>query len=81
MALPSPEEALEWEARQGPRAAIAAAAAAILVIGSGIATAALFNDAPTAGFADSLARAGAEGCRASASPTSSSTTSARRRCC
>jgi hypothetical protein len=54
----STEQALQWEARQGPRAAIAAALSAVLVIGSGIATAAVFNDAPVASFADSLARAG-----------------------
>ncbi|HYH89794.1 MAG TPA: hypothetical protein VEX67_11205 [Solirubrobacteraceae bacterium] len=56
-----PEEVLRWEARQGPRAAIAAAFAAVLIIGSGVATAAIFNDAPVTGFADSLARAGREG--------------------
>ena len=61
MAATTPEEALEWEARQGPRAAIAAALGALLVIGSGVATALLFNDAPTTGLADSLARAGREG--------------------
>ena len=33
----------------------------MFVIGSGIATAALFNDAPVTGFADSLARAGRDG--------------------
>lgn len=55
------EEVLRWEARQGPRAALAAALAAVLIIGSGVATAALFNDAPVTGFADSLARAGREG--------------------
>jgi hypothetical protein len=57
----TPEEALEWEARQGPRAGIASALGALLVIGSGVATAAVFNGAPTSGFADSLARAGREG--------------------
>ena len=55
------EEVLRWEARQGPRAAIAAAFAAVFIIGSGVATAALFKDAPVTGFADSLARAGDEG--------------------
>ena len=33
----------------------------MLVIGSGVATAAIFNDAPVTGFADSLARAGQDG--------------------
>ena len=58
MAEATTEDVLRWEARQGPRAAIAAAASAVLVIGSGIATAALFNDAPVTGLADSLARGG-----------------------
>jgi hypothetical protein len=61
MATPAPEEALRWEAKQGPRAAIASALGAVLVIGSGVATAAIFNDAPVTGFADSLARAGQDG--------------------
>jgi len=61
MAATTPEEALEWEARQGPRAGIASALGALLVIGSGVATAAVFNGAPTSGFADSLARAGRDG--------------------
>ena len=46
MPTATPEEALRWEARQGPRAAIASALGAVLVIGSGLATAAIFNDAP-----------------------------------
>jgi hypothetical protein len=57
----STEDVLRWEARQGPRAAIAAAVSAVLVIGSGIATAAVFNNAPASGIADSLARAGRAG--------------------
>lgn len=61
MAEPTTEDVLRWEARQGPRAAAAAVASALLVIGSGIATAALFNDAPVTGLADSLARAGEAG--------------------
>jgi hypothetical protein len=61
VAATTPEEALRWEARQGPRAAIAAAVGALLVIVSGLATAAVFKDAPSTGFADSLARAGREG--------------------
>jgi hypothetical protein len=55
------EAVLRWEARQAPRAAAAAAASAVLVIGSGIATAALFSDAPVSGLVDSLARAGRAG--------------------
>ena len=61
MAEPTTEDVLRWEARQGPRAAVAALAGAVLVIGSGIATAALFNDQPVTGIADSLARAGEAG--------------------
>jgi hypothetical protein len=61
MAEASTEDVLRWEARQGPRAAAAAAVAAILVIGSGLATAALFSDAPATGVLDSLARAGRAG--------------------
>jgi hypothetical protein len=61
MAATTPEQALEWEARQGPRAAIAAAIGAFLVIGSGVATFEVFRGAPTTGFADSLARAGRAG--------------------
>jgi hypothetical protein len=61
IAEPTTEDVLRWEARQAPRAAAAAAASALLVIGSGVATAALFNNAPTAGLVDSLARAGRPG--------------------
>jgi hypothetical protein len=61
VAEPSTDDVLRWEARQGPRAAIAAAVAAVFVIGSGIATAAVFNDAPASGIADSLERAGRPG--------------------
>ena len=61
MAPETREEALEWEARQAPRAAIAAAAGALLVIGSGVGTALVFKDAPVAGFTDSLGRAGRDG--------------------
>lgn len=61
MAETTTEDVLRWEARQGPRAAVAAVASALLVIGSGIATAALFNDAPVSGLSDSLARAGKAG--------------------
>ena len=61
MAVTTTEDVLRWEARQAPRAAAAAAASAVLVIGSGVATAALFNDAPVSGIVDSLARAGRPG--------------------
>jgi hypothetical protein len=57
----STEDVLRWEARQAPRAAVAAALAAVLVIGSGIATAVVFKDAPAAGLAESLARVGRAG--------------------
>jgi hypothetical protein len=60
-ATTTPEQALEWEARQGPRAAIAAGAGALLVIASGVGTAAAFKGAPANGFADSLARGGHPG--------------------
>jgi len=61
MAEASTQDVLSWEARQGPRAAAAAAVAAILVIGSGLASAALFSGAPVTGVLDSLARAGRAG--------------------
>ncbi len=61
MATTTPEAALDWEARQGPRAAIAAAIGALLVIGSGIGTYEVFRGAPSVGFADALARAGRPG--------------------
>src|SRR5215217_4140750 len=61
MAETSTEDVLRWEARQGPRAAIDAGASALLVIGSGVATALLFSDAPVTGLVDSLARAGQGG--------------------
>jgi hypothetical protein len=57
----TPDKALEWEERQGPRAAIAAALGALLVIGSGVGTYEVFKDAPVTGFVDSLVRAGREG--------------------
>jgi hypothetical protein len=61
VAEPSTEDVLRWEARQGPRAAAAAVVSAVFVIGSGIATAAVFNSAPTSGLAESLERAGRAG--------------------
>jgi hypothetical protein len=61
MAATTTTDVLGWEARQAPRAAAAAAVSAVLVIGSGIATAAVFNNAPVTGLLDSLARAGRAG--------------------
>ena len=61
MAEASTDDVLRWEARQGPRAAAAAAVSAVFVIGSGVATAAEFNNAPASGLAESLARAGRPG--------------------
>ena len=61
MAATTPQQARQWEARQGPRAAIAAGIGAFFVIVSGVASATLFKDAPVTGFADSLARAGHAG--------------------
>ncbi len=61
MPATTPLQALEWEAKQGPRAAIAAGIGAVLVILSGVATASIFKDAPVTGFADSLARGGRAG--------------------
>ena len=57
MAATDTEGQLRWEKRQRPAAAIAAAAAALLIVGSGLATAAMFQDAPLTGVLDSLARA------------------------
>ena len=57
MGVTTPAKALEWEARQGPRAAIAAALGALLVIASGVGTYEVFKDAPVTGFVDSLSRA------------------------
>ncbi len=61
MGVTTPDKALEWEARQGPRAAIASALGAVLVIASGVGTYEVFKDAPVTGFVDSLSRAGREG--------------------
>jgi hypothetical protein len=52
----STQDVLRWEARQGPRAAVAAGLAAVLIVGSGFATQALSAGAPSTGFVDSLRR-------------------------
>jgi hypothetical protein len=51
------EEQLAWEARQRPRAAIAAALAGVLTLTGGIGVGALFRDVPRADYLDSLGRA------------------------
>lgn len=44
------EEQLTWEARQRPRAAVAAVAAGVLALGASVFTQMLFSDAPRASF-------------------------------
>jgi hypothetical protein len=61
VAEPSTDDVLRWEARQGPRAAIAAAVAAILIPGTDIAQGFLFNDRPVVGLSESLPRAAEPG--------------------
>ena len=62
MALPdSPQQQLEWEARQRPRAAIAAAAAGLLIFGGQIIRGTAFSDAPRADMIDALERVQAPG--------------------
>ena len=56
MAATDTEGQLRWETRQRPAAAIASAAAALLIVGSGLATAYTFRDAPLTGVLDSLSR-------------------------
>jgi hypothetical protein len=60
-AATTPEEQLAWEARQRPRAGIAALAAAVLALGSTIATTTTFSKAPSATFLRSLQAAVREG--------------------
>ena len=50
------EEQLAWEARQRPRAAIAAALAGVLTLTGGIGVGALFRDVPRAEYLDALGR-------------------------
>jgi hypothetical protein len=62
MALPeTPQQQLEWEKVQRPRAALAAAAAAILIFCGQVAQGVLFNGAPPLSFLESLQRAARPG--------------------
>jgi hypothetical protein len=62
VALPdSPQQQLDWEARQRPRAAVAAAAAAVLIIGGQLFRGAAFRDAPRADVLDAFERLQAPG--------------------
>ena len=45
-----PQQQLEWEARQRPRAAAAAIVAGVLTFGADIYSGAVFRNAPTSGF-------------------------------
>jgi hypothetical protein len=57
VALPeTPQQQLDWEARQRPRAAIAATAAGVLVFGGQLFRGAAFQDAPRADVVDALER-------------------------
>ena len=57
MATVDTEQHLAWEARQRPRAAIAAILAAVLTLASDLWTTAVLRDAPKGGYLDSLQRA------------------------
>ena len=62
MALPdTPQQQLEWEARQRPRAAVAAALAGLLIFGGQLVRGLLFSDPPRAELLDSLERVQAPG--------------------
>jgi hypothetical protein len=62
VALPeTPQQQLEWEARQRPRAAVAAMAAGLLIFGGQLARGLLFQDPPRARLLDSLERLQAAG--------------------
>jgi hypothetical protein len=62
VALPdSPQQQLDWEARQRPRAAIAALLAAVLVFGGQLFRGAAFADAPRGELLDALDRLQAPG--------------------
>lgn len=52
---------LGWETRQRPRAAVAAAAAAVLTLAASLGSALVFADAPRAGVLDALVRAARPG--------------------
>jgi hypothetical protein len=60
-AATTPEERLAWEARQRPRAGIAAILGGLLALGSTIATTTTFSNAPSATFIRSLQSAVREG--------------------
>ena len=55
------ETQLAWEARQRPRAAVAAILGAILTLGADLWTGAIFRDAPQSGFLEALQRAAQPG--------------------
>jgi signal transduction histidine kinase len=55
------DETLAWEARQRPRAAIAASAAAVLIIASYVISGAVFADVPRSGVLDAIDRAAQPG--------------------
>jgi hypothetical protein len=55
------EQQLAWEARQRPRAGVAALLAALLSLGADLWTTQILRDAPKGGFLDSLARAAEPG--------------------
>jgi hypothetical protein len=57
----STETQLSWEARQRPRAAIAALVAAILTLGADLWSGAIFRDAPHSGFLEALQKAAQPG--------------------
>lgn len=56
-----PEQQLAWEARQRPRAGVAAIAAGVLTIVGYIWRGVAFRDSPGAGFLEALGRLGADG--------------------
>ena len=55
------EQQLAWEARQRPRAAVAAALAALLGLGADLWSTAIVRGAPSSGFLDALQRAAEPG--------------------
>lgn len=55
------EQQLAWEARQRPRAALAAILAALLGLGGGIYSGTVFSDVPRASVAEALRRVGESG--------------------
>jgi len=62
VALPdTPQQQLDWEARQRPRAAVAAAVAGVLIFGGQLLRGLLFQDPPRAQLLDTLERVQAPG--------------------